>query len=80
VQVLTETWAQSRMLRYRGRRAADAQRVAWTIRQAAVPLFYANATTAASLLINCTSNIPSILQFGLCGGTLIFVNFFLVLT
>ena len=77
--VLHETWGQSRMLRQRGQRATAAQRVEWTIRQASVPLFYANATTAGSLLISCVSPIASIVQFGLCGGTLIFVNFTLVL-
>lgn len=44
-----------------------------------MPLFFANATTAASLYVNCLSSIASILQFGLCGGTLIFVNFLLAL-
>ena len=77
--VFHETWATSRMLRYRGQRATSEQRVSWTIRQAALPLFFANMTTAASLFVNCLSSLVSIFQFGLCGGTLIFVNFLLAL-
>jgi hypothetical protein len=74
--VLHETWAQSRMLmNRRGQPASEEERIEWTVRQASVPLFYANATTAASLYINCLSEIKSVYQFGLCGGTLIFINF-----
>lgn len=69
----------SRMLRWRGQPATDSQRISWTIQQAALPLFFANATTAVSLYVNCLSNIASIFQFGLCGGTLIFVNFAIAL-
>ena len=76
--VLHETFSQSRLLRRRGRRCTDAERIEWTVRQAAIPLFFANATTAGSLFVNCLSKIKSIFQFGLCGGLLIFVNFGLV--
>ena len=76
--VLHETWGQSRMLRRRGQPASEEERIEWTVRQAGVPLFFANATTAASLFINCISPIDSIFQFGLCGGVLIFLNFGLV--
>ena len=77
--VLHETWAQSRLLRRRTAFATYEERIEWTVRQAAVPLFFANFTTAASLLVNCLSPIKSILQCGLCGGVLIFINFGLVL-
>ena len=56
------------------RGARLAERLSWTVRQAGVPLFFANATTAASLFINCFSSLPAIFQFGLCGGVLLFVN------
>ena len=78
--VLHETWAQSRMLRIGRQHAGFDERIEWTIRQAGVPLFFANFTTAASLFVNCFSPIQSITQFGLCGGMLIFINFGLALT
>ena len=78
--VLTETWGQSRQLLRDGRPAEMPDRLSWTVRQAGVPLFYANATTAVSLFINCFSSLPAIFQFGLCGGILLFVNMALGLT
>ena len=39
----------------------------------------ADVTTAFSLFINCLSPIQSILQFGLCGGVLVMLNFGIVL-
>ena len=78
--VLSETWGQSSRLLRDGRRASTAERLAWSVQQAGVPLFFANATTAVSLIINCASPIPAIFQFGLCGGTLLFVNMGLALT
>ncbi len=78
--VLTETWGQSAQLERDGAPARLAERLSWTVRQAGVPLFFANATTAASLFINCFSSLPAIFQFGLCGGVLLFVNMALGLT
>jgi len=78
--VLSETWGQSAQLERDGAPARLAERLSWTVRQAGVPLFFANATTAASLFINCFSSLPAIFQFGLCGGVLLFVNMALSLT
>ena len=77
--VFHETWASSRRLRYRGQPASDSQRISWTIEQAAVPLFFANATTARFAV----RQLP--LQYRLdppiwaMWRDLIFVNFLLAL-
>lgn len=77
--VVHETWQQAFALKVEGRCAPLAYRIRWTLAQAARPLFVADVTTAFSLFINCASPLPAIFQFGLCGGTLILVNFVLVL-
>ena len=60
--------SQASRLQVRGVGASIEERLAWTVRQALVPLFFADVTTAFSLLINCFSSIDAVFQFGLCGG------------